>query len=93
MRSRFASFSSQLADGGQNKIWKVDLLTGSYRTLTDFPTVTNPLYPIPGLGGPMIEAVPTGIIYSGGRLLVTLNSRTYFCQRFQLIGCGFGPFL
>jgi hypothetical protein len=59
-----------VADGGQNKIWQIDLPTGSFRTLTEFPNIANPLYPT--LGGPVEEAVPTGITYSGGRLLVAL---------------------
>jgi len=59
-----------VADGGQNKIWQVDMPTGSFRTLTEFPTVANPLYP--ALGGPAEEAVPTNITHSGGTLLVAL---------------------
>jgi hypothetical protein len=59
-----------VTDGGENKIWQIDLSTGSLKTLTRFPRVTNPLYP--GLGGPKEDAVPTGITYSEGRLLLTL---------------------
>ena len=49
-----------VTDGGENKIWRIDLSTGSFHTLTEFPDVSNP------------DAVPTGITYSQGRLLVTL---------------------
>jgi hypothetical protein len=59
-----------VTDGGQNKLWQVDLPTGSFWTLTDFPNVTNPLYP--AIGGPVEEAVPTGITYSSGQLMVAL---------------------
>jgi hypothetical protein len=63
-----------VTDGGENKIWQIDIPTGSFRTLTVFPAIGNPLFnPLnPGLGGPMEDAVPTGITYSEGRLLVTL---------------------
>jgi sugar lactone lactonase YvrE len=59
-----------VTDGGENKIWQIDLPTGSFNTLTEFPSVNNPLFP--ALGGPVEDAVPTGIIYSKGQLLVTL---------------------
>ena len=59
-----------VTDGGENKIWQIDLSTGSFKTLTQFPSDANPLYP--GLGGPKEDAVPTGITYSEGRLLVAL---------------------
>src|SRR5262245_19887982 len=59
-----------VTDGGQNKVWQIDLPTGSFSTLAEFPTVANPLFP--GVGGPTEEAVPTGIAYSEGRLLVSL---------------------
>jgi hypothetical protein len=44
--------------------------TGDFSPLSSFPTIPNPLFP--GLGGPVIEAVPTGIAYSDRQLLVTL---------------------
>lgn len=59
-----------VTDGGENKIWQVDLSTGSFKTLTEFPRVANPLYP--AVGGPREDAVPTGITYSEKRLLVAL---------------------
>ena len=61
-----------VTDGGENKIWQINLSTGSFKTLTQFRRVANPLYPEPGLGGPKEDAVPTGITYSEGRLLVAL---------------------
>ena len=61
-----------VTDGGENKIWQIDLSTGSFKTLTHFRRVANPLYPEPGLGGANEDAVPTGITYSEGRLLVAL---------------------
>ena len=48
-----------VTDGGENKIWRIDLSTGSFQTLTGFSDVSNP------------DAVPTGITYSQGGLLVT----------------------
>jgi hypothetical protein len=59
-----------VTDGGENKIWQIDLPTGSFRTLTQFPSIANPLFP--SLGGPTEDAVPTGITYSQGQILVTL---------------------
>lgn len=57
-----------VTDGGQNMIRQVDIPTGTFSTLATFPNVSNPL----PVGGPTVEAVPTGIAYSDGRLLVTL---------------------
>jgi hypothetical protein len=59
-----------VTDGGRNLVWKVDVRSGAFSMLTDFPLVPNPL--APGVGGPFSEAVPTGIAYSGGTLLVAL---------------------
>lgn len=59
-----------VTDGGRNLVWKVDVNSGAFSMLTDFPLIPNPL--APGVGGPFSEAVPTGITYSGGQLLVTL---------------------
>ncbi len=58
-----------VTDGGQNLVRKVDLATGTFSTLTTFPQFANPLFP---LGAPFTDAVPTGIAYSDGQLLVTL---------------------
>lgn len=65
-----------VTDGGRNLVWKVDVNSGAFSILADFPVVPNPLFnptpPPPSIGGPFSEAVPTGITYSGGQLLVTL---------------------
>jgi hypothetical protein len=65
-----------VTDGGQNLVWKVDLATGTFSTLANFPRIPNPLFnptpPPPSIGGPFLDAVPTGIAYSNGHLLVTL---------------------
>ena len=57
-----------VTDGGRNGVWDVDLATGVHTMLATFPTIPNPL----PIGGPVIEAVPTGIEEVDGRLLVTL---------------------
>ncbi len=57
-------------DGGRNHVWQVDLATKAFSPLVAFPNIPNPLFP--DLGGPFLEAVPTGIAVSGGQLLVTL---------------------
>jgi hypothetical protein len=57
-----------VTDGGRNVVWQVDLAAGAYSTLTSFAPIPNP---VPGFG-PVLDAVPTGIQYSGGQLLVTL---------------------
>jgi hypothetical protein len=59
-----------VTDGGRNLVWRVEMPTGDFWPLSSFPTIPNPLFP--GVGGPVIEAVPTGIAYSDGQLLVTL---------------------
>jgi hypothetical protein len=63
-----------VSDGGQNELRQVDLTTGAYFTVAAFPTVPNPL----PIGPPLVEAVPTGIAFSGGRLLVALFSGVPF---------------
>ncbi len=59
-----------VTDGGRNLVWQVDIPTGSISVVTAFPNIPNPLFP--NVGGPFSEAVPTGIRYSEGRLLVAL---------------------
>jgi hypothetical protein len=59
-----------VTDGGMNKVWKVDLLTGAFSTLTTFAPLPNPLFP--AVGGPVMEAVPTGIAFADGQILVAL---------------------
>ena len=60
-----------VTDGGRNLVWLVDIPTGDFFPLATFPTIPNPLFPM-GVGGPTVEAVPTGIAYADGQLLVTL---------------------
>ena len=57
-------------DGGRNHLWQVDLTTGAFSPLVAFPDIPNPLFPT--LGGPFLQAVPTGIASVDGKLLVTL---------------------
>jgi hypothetical protein len=59
-----------VTDGGRNRVWQVDTATGTISTLVEFPNVTNPLFP--AVGPPTSQAVPTGITYSDGQLLVAL---------------------
>jgi len=59
-----------VTDGGRNLLWQADIRTGAFSPLTLFPDVANPAFP--GLGGPFIQAVPTGIRYARGQLLVAL---------------------
>ena len=65
-----------VTDGSGNNVREVDIPTGAFSTLAAFPTIPNPFFnpapPPPSIGGPFIEAVPTGIRYSDGQLLVTL---------------------
>lgn len=75
-----------VTDGGQNSVRQVDIRTGTFSTLAAFPNIPNPFFnptpPPPSLGGPFVEAVPTGICFDGqkdaddddgdGQLLVTL---------------------
>jgi hypothetical protein len=57
-----------VTDGGQNKVWQVDIPTRTFSTLATFPQIANP---IPGFPA-MIDAVATGIAYNDGQLLVSL---------------------
>ena len=60
-----------VTNGGLNRLVKVDLSSGSYATLANFERIEN----MPGAAGPpSVEAVPTGIAYSRGKLLVALFS-------------------
>lgn len=59
-----------VTDGGQNMVWQVDIPTGTFSTLVTFPRVDNPFFGT--IGGPRVDAVPTGIRYFDGQLLVTL---------------------
>ena len=68
--------SLYVTDGAQNSIWRVDLASRQFTTLTRFANIPNPAFnpnpPPPSQGGPFLEAVPTGIEFSDGQLLVTL---------------------
>lgn len=59
-----------VTDGGRNLVWQVDIPTGAISPLATFPNIPNPLFP--AVGGPTSQAVPTGIRYVNGRLLVAL---------------------
>ncbi len=60
-----------VSNGGLNRLFKVDLETGSYAELAVFDRIPN----TSGRGGPpSVEAVPTGLAYSGGKVLVSLLS-------------------
>jgi len=57
-----------VTDGGRNLVWKTDIHTGAFEPLATFAPVPNPT----AVGGPMLEAVPTGIREFEGQLFVTL---------------------
>jgi len=59
-----------VTDGGRNLVWQVDLPTQSFAELVNFPNIPNPLFP--NLGGPFLQAVPTGISAFDDQLFVTL---------------------
>jgi hypothetical protein len=61
-----------VTDGGRNRVWQVDLLTGSFSTLVTFSAIPNPLFGIVPAGGPFLDAVPTAITVANNKLLVTL---------------------
>lgn len=57
-------------DGGRNLLWQVNLNTRTFSPLVVFPNIANPLFP--SVGGPSLQAVPTGVAYFRGNLYVTL---------------------
>ena len=60
-----------VTNGGLNKLYKVDLRSGAYADLTVFDRIPN----LPGAAGPpSVEAVPTGVAYADGAVLVSLLS-------------------
>lgn len=64
-----------VTNGGLNRLVQVDLPSGEYAELTRFERIPN----LPGAAGPpSVEAVPTGIAYSDGTLLVALFSGAPF---------------
>ena len=72
-----------VTDGGQNIVRRVDIPTSTVTTLASFAPVMNPFFPF--LGGPVIEAVPTGIRVVGGHLLVNLFSGVPFAPGFSRV--------
>lgn len=61
-----------VTDGGRNLVWRVDLDSGAVDVAVAFPPIPNPLSGIVPVGGPTLQAVPTGIASLGDELLVTL---------------------
>jgi hypothetical protein len=59
-----------VTDGGRNLLWRVDIPTGSFSSLAEFPNIPNPLFP--AVGPPTSDAVPTGVMTFGDQLLVAL---------------------
>jgi len=60
-----------VSNGGLNRLFKVDLASHSYAELAVFDRIAN----TSGLAGPpSVEAVPTGLAYSDGQVLVSLFS-------------------
>lgn len=59
-----------VTDGGSNCVRAVNLDTHEQSILSTFPPIPNPLFGI--VGGPVMEAVPTGIREVDGMLLVSL---------------------
>jgi hypothetical protein len=60
-----------VTNGGLNRLDQVDIASGAYAELAHFERIPN----LPGAAGPpSVEAVPTGIAYSSGTLLVALFS-------------------
>jgi hypothetical protein len=59
-----------VTNGGLNRLYKVNLDTGSYSELAVFSPIAN----TSGGGPPFVEAVPTGLAYSNGQVLVSLFS-------------------
>lgn len=72
-----------VTDGGQNAVRQIDIPTGAFSTLVTFAPVTNPFFP--AIGGPVIEAVPTGLRFSDGQLLVDLFSGVPFAPGFSSV--------
>jgi hypothetical protein len=64
-----------VTNGGLNKLYKVDLRSGAYADLAIFDRIPNPNPPPPPTNGPpSVEAVPTGLAYADGAVLVSLLS-------------------
>jgi hypothetical protein len=63
--------SLYVSDGGRNLVWEVDLETKSFSRSLSFPTIPNPLFP--GLGGPVLQAVPRVLLF------LMINYSSPFC--------------
>ncbi|MEO7852109.1 MAG: ScyD/ScyE family protein [Rubrivivax sp.] len=61
-----------VSDGGRNLVWRIDMPSAAADTLAAFAPVPNPLFGIFPVGGPFLDAVPTGLAVYGDQLLVTL---------------------
>ncbi len=59
-------------DGGRNLVWRIELASGAATPLVAFPPIPNPMFGLPLPGGPLLDAVPTGLATFGDQLLVTL---------------------
>ena len=59
-----------VTDGGRNLLWQVNPATKTFSPLVAFPDIPNPLFP--SLGGPFIQAVPTGVAFFQGHVYVSL---------------------
>lgn len=70
-----------ITDGGLNLVYEVDIPTGAFSQLATFPPIVNPL----PFGPPTLEAVPTGIAYFDGQLLVTLFRGFPFPIGYQVV--------
>ncbi|ARA94367.1 hypothetical protein AWN76_015225 [Rhodothermaceae bacterium RA] len=57
-----------LADAGANALFRLDGATGSLSVLTTFAPIPNPT----PIGPPMIDPVPTNVVYHDGHLYVSL---------------------
>lgn len=57
-------------DGGRNLTWRVNGSTGAAVEFANYPDIPNPLFGM--VGGPFIQAVPTGIGVADHQLLVSL---------------------
>lgn len=63
-----------IVDAGGNAIIRRNQGTGALSVYAVFPDTPNPTYPGAPLGPPTIDAVPNGIVLSGGNFLVTTLS-------------------
>lgn len=61
-----------VVDGGYNKVFKAEIISGTFETLSSFANIPNPLFGT--IGGPTMEVVPTSIRWNGDQLIVSLLS-------------------